>query len=734
MAANKELEKGLLADKDITIKTKYYAHYNGAIVNVYMDAPDRVSGISLYELINGKNITEYKYVGGKCPDNENASFYLIEHVLEDIENYSMNDENNKFVFPSLTCDEIDEIIQATTVKKNEADASDAARLENERVAAEEAAEAGRIGLATEAILLRQVEAAEREAAEREAAEREAAEREAAEREAAEREAAEEAERNRLAAEATRLENERIASEEAERNRLAAEATRLENERIVSEEAERIRVDNERVAATRVAAEEAAIRVAAEEATPQILPPPPSALPPPPPSKEDEETARVKMLIDNYKTNAKTKDYRKGLPNSGNTCYINSMLHMLVDIDEFLEYILFMNETKKKNETNDLLSKIFIKSDEFNDAVKVVDTQNTQNTLTTLLNLVYTIIKDATNKNSFTTLNAAELTAAQFLLNFTTGNNGDVITTVKINNTNKTMTTDQETIYKKYFEYIVIPDENGNNDKKVTPIFDITDIINILSELINLKKKQTLFETKHNIIAPLKQIFEYVINGIKNLEKEKEIHVSLKTAIIYIQKNIGLKQEQQEDASAVYSLLNVVFEEELFEKYGLNVKGTMNNINDDSVIFLSPINLPASNDIANLSAVITDRVSLNHKNNNQKYILFGNSQSTNKFDDITIDAVKFSCVGIVQHQGGATSAGATGGHYIYYSFKTTKLFNDSTVTELIGNEKNNSYVRCVALYEREDNPQSAASGGSKTQKTLTRFRVSRRNPKKTSIHR
>lgn len=229
----------------------------------------------------------------------------------------------------------------------------------------------------------------------------------------------------------------------------------------------------------------------------------------------------------------------------------------------------------------------------------------------------------------------------------------------------------------------------------------------------------MFEKKHNAITSLKQIFKYVIDGIKSTEESTKNVIK---DVQDVQTNIGYKGVEvgkQEDAAAVYSLINVVFEEELFEKYGLTVKQTMYGNTDDTTHFVSPVNLPANNNNT-LSSVIENNVSMKPENvDSQKYIVFANSQSLNKFDSITIDGKQFNPIGIVQHLGGSTTSGATGGHYIYYSFKTGKTFNDEAVSQLNENEKQTSFTRCVALYERYGD-SSARAGGSRKP-----FRVSRR---------
>jgi hypothetical protein len=190
-----------------------------------------------------------------------------------------------------------EAAEAERVAAEEAErvaAEEAARVEAERVAAEEAAaEAERVAAEEAAAEAARVAAEEAAEAERLAAETAEAERVAAEEAArveAERVAAEEAaaeaaraEAERVAAEVAAAETARVAAEEAaEAERVAAEeAVRIEAERVAAEEAaeaerlaaeeavEAARVEAERVAAEQAAADEAAReeaeRVAAEEA-------------------------------------------------------------------------------------------------------------------------------------------------------------------------------------------------------------------------------------------------------------------------------------------------------------------------------------------------------------------------------------------------------------------------------------------------------------------------------------
>ena len=136
-------------------------------------------------------------------------------------------------------------------KRKEAEAAEAARLEEERLAAEKA-EAERI-------------AAEKAAAEKAAAEKAEAERIAAEKAAAEKAAAEKAEAERIAAEkaaAEKAEAERIAAEKAAAEKAAAE--KAEAERIAAEKAAEEKAEAERIAAEKAAAEKAAAEKAEAE--------------------------------------------------------------------------------------------------------------------------------------------------------------------------------------------------------------------------------------------------------------------------------------------------------------------------------------------------------------------------------------------------------------------------------------------------------------------------------------
>ncbi len=148
-------------------------------------------------------------------------------------------------------------------KRKEAEAAEAARLEEERLAAEKA-EAERIAA--------EKAAEEKAEAERIAAEKAAAEKAEAERIAAEKAAAEKAEAERIAAEKAAEEKaeaeiiaaEKAAAEKAEAERIAAE--KAEAERIAAEKAEAERIAAEKAAAEKAAAEKAeAERIAAEKA-------------------------------------------------------------------------------------------------------------------------------------------------------------------------------------------------------------------------------------------------------------------------------------------------------------------------------------------------------------------------------------------------------------------------------------------------------------------------------------
>jgi hypothetical protein len=153
--------------------------------------------------------------------------------------------------------------------------AEAARQEEERLAAEVAARAEAERLEAERLAVEEAARLAAEEAERLEAERLEAERLEAERLAAEEEAARLAAEEAARLEAARLEAERLAAEE-EAARLAAEeaarleAERLEAERLAAEEAARLeaeRVEAERLAAeeaARIASEQEAARVAAEQ--------------------------------------------------------------------------------------------------------------------------------------------------------------------------------------------------------------------------------------------------------------------------------------------------------------------------------------------------------------------------------------------------------------------------------------------------------------------------------------
>jgi hypothetical protein len=447
----------------------------------------------------------------------------------------------------------------------------------------------------------------------------------------------------------------------------------------------------------------------------------SVLPPKPPTKEDEETARITKMLNEYKADTSK---RKGLPNSitsddvtqSNACYINAMLQMLIDIDEFLNYILFMNESIKKSEQVNLDEQEAELKKEFDKHVKNVTEVGYKN-IQELLKLIYNVVtgNDINEVSNFTNLDENNLNAAHFLLNFTTDSNKEVLTSVYVkdkkgNQTKKEMSKEQKDIYKKYYEIVEI-----DGEPKAVPELDLKSVNSSLTSLFVIKTKLEVFKKKHNTITLLKKIFEYVINGI---ETTKESTTTVIKDVNGVQTNIGYTGVQvgkQEDASAVYSLINVVFEEELFKKYGLNVKHKMYESRDDSTHFLSPVNLPDNNNT--LSSIIKDNVSMKTENiDSQKYIVFANSQSSNIFDSITIDGKHFKPIGIVKHLG---ESGATGGHYIYHSLKTLKTFDDLKVHKLNGIEQQTSFTRCVALYERYDDSGARAGGSRKT------FRVSRR---------
>ena len=158
-------------------------------------------------------------------------------------------------------------------KRKEAEAAEAARLEEERLAAEKA-EAERIAAEKAAAEKAEAEriaaekaAAEKAAAEKAAAEKAEAERISAEKAAAEKAAAEKAEAERISAEKAAAEKaaaEKAAAEKAEAERIAAEKAAAE--KAAAEKAEAERISAEKAAAEKAAAEKAeAERIAAEKA-------------------------------------------------------------------------------------------------------------------------------------------------------------------------------------------------------------------------------------------------------------------------------------------------------------------------------------------------------------------------------------------------------------------------------------------------------------------------------------
>ena len=506
--------------------------------------------------------------------------------------------------------------------------------------------------------------------------------------------------------ADRLERERVEEKrnQEETERLAAQAQEDAAKAQAQEDAAQAKADEARLELERLATVKPA----------QVLPPPPpSVVPLQPPTKEEEETARINEMLSKYKTDTSK---RKGLPNSttsggvsvSNACYINAMLQMLIDIDEFLNYILFMNESDKDSELADLVGQEADNNEDFLKIVKSVGSKGDAN-IEELLILVYNFVTDENNTDlpNFSNLNKIQLIQIQTLLNFTTDINNTVITKIDIkdntgNKTEKHMSEDQVNIYKKYYDIAEI-------DSKATvfPVLELTEIISSLEKMVNIKTKKEVFETKHEIIQQLKQVFEYVIDETST-NKTKTIQ-----AIQDIQTKIGVKVGVQDDAAAIYGLLNVVFDAELHQKYGVYVKGEL----------LSPYNLQQNHGKEKMSDIIIDIRDIGIKEH-QTNIIIGNQYVPQiTVDTINLNNNRFSVAGIVQHLGGSTASGATGGHYIYYSFKTGKTFNDESVSQLNESDKSIKHTNFVALYERFvdlNASTSAASGGSR--KT---FRVSRR---------
>lgn len=589
--------------------------------------------------------------------------------------------------------------------------------------------------------------------------------------------AENAEKERL----TKAEQEQLAKVESDK--LAAENT--EKERLTKAEQEQEQLA--KVRADKLAAEKASLAnidsgnitkiitskdvdISPEEMRiKNWVKPSTNPLPPPPPSKEDQETTRITKLLQVYRTNITHLGYRKGLPNSTttslgvsqtNACYINAMLQMFIDIDEFLEYILFMNETKKQQELDKLIKDATDLADTFSTIVGV--TENLPEFLLFVYNVLKTKDQPQCNDNCTELIIALmkpensnvdfQILMVQNIIQMFGFPTSEDTTKNKINdsyprqltsdfknNSNEdiTLIDDNTSVfdYNKYIEFgnlFGVINYNVNDFNMLN--FDQNGLPSSLQCLSDLKDKLVKikdFEIKHQIITALKQIFEFVINGIPITNNDDPVITAVIVEVNNIQRLINLSKGQQEDASAVYSLLNSKFNDELFQKYGLNYNkdGQMFNLE-----FFSPLNLQV-NDNRPLSEAIKNNVSMKDENkDNQRYIIFGNSQSSNKFDQITLQGKTFKPIGIVQHEGVSSKFGSTGGHYVYYSFKSNKLLNDEKVSDT-SFTSNISYTRCVVLYERVE-PLLVGSSGNKitpggnrgsssSGKNPTKFRASRR---------
>jgi hypothetical protein len=547
----------------------------------------------------------------------------------------------------------------------------------------------------------------------------------------------------------KIEDDRIEAERLKK----IEDDRIEAERLKKIEADRIeterlkKIEDDRIEAERL-----------KTANP---------LPPEPPSKEEEETARITTLLTDYKRNIKTTGYRKGLRNSEiaitgvsqtNACYINAMLQMLIDIDEFLEYILFMNGTKKQQELAKLITDAKTLAETFSNIVGV--TPN----LSDFLIFVYNVLRtnnqpECKNDNCTSSIidlmkpkdlnvdsqilmvrniiqmfgfptspDSANQSKRQLTREFTNNSNSRIILIDKVGVLD----------YNKYIEFgklfgVSKYDQNDLNTLTLNEN-DLPSPIKCLDDLNEKLVKIKEFEKKHQIITALKYIFEFVINGIKITDEKDPVISKVIVQVNNVQALINVPKDKQEDASAVYGLLNGKFDDKLIQKYGLNYNEN----------FVSPVNLEVNGNRP-LSEAIKNNVSMKEENkDNQKYIIFGNPQSSNVFDKITIEGKTFNPIGIVQHLGASSAEGARGGHYIYYSFKSNKLLNDKTVSETTFNPII-IYTKCVVLYERVEttpgggkkqklgssNRGTSSSGTSNRGKTPVKFRVSRRKIKKTS---
>ena len=751
-----ELEK--LKITELTNTKKYYAKVDDNTVKIYTVAPaaGAVTTQSLFEIVD-ENKT-YELSNDATPDDA-VPFYVIMELLDGYDQYKVSD--NFYILPSLTPEKIEskvvknkdvvekleqEKVAEEQRLKNEADKLAAEKAEQERLAKDEADKLAEEKVAEEQRLKNEADKLAAEKAEQERLAKDEADKLAEEKVAEEQRLKNEA--DKLAAEKA-AEQERLAKNEADK--LAAEKA-AEQERLAKDDAEKAEEQRlAKVEADKLAAEKAAEqeRLAKNDA---------DKLPPSPPSKEEEETARITNLLQAYRQNIKKADYIKGLPNSTttssglsqtNACYINAMLQMLIDIDEFLEYILFMNETKKQQELAKLIKDANALVENFSNIVGV--TEKLPEFLIFVYNVIKTDAQSECNDNNCineiiefmkptnSNVDSQILMVQNIIQMFGFPTSEDTskpknpddsypryLTREFKNNSNEDiiLVSDDKSVfdYDKYIDFgknfgVSNYNENDYNNLKIETTEQLPSPLKCLSDLKDNLVKIKEFENKHQIITALKYIFEFVINGISLTEDTKDKVI---IQVNNVQRLINLTKSKQEDASAVYSLLNVKFDDELIQRYGLVVKNKINGDNNDiSESFLSPVNLPANNNTP-LSVVIKDNVSMKEENKDiQRYIIFGNPQSSNNFDQITLQEKTFKPIGIVKHIGDYSNIGSMGGHYLYYSLKSNKLLNDDSVT--INNlNMNTPHTRTLVLYERIETTPGGSSG-----KTPTKFRASRR---------
>jgi hypothetical protein len=747
-----------------------------------------------FKTTNNTYIYKFIHEGGTFLKNKSTE-EILKKIQEDIDKLLNKNQINYTNNPMINRN----VKTSNSTNTSAAEQDRLGKIEAERLAAEKVAEQDRLG---------KIEA-ERLAAEKVADQDRLAKVEA------DKLVAERAEKDRLA----KVEADKLVAERAEKDRLfkieadkpikilnstngdiSSEESRIKEmvakkaekeslakiaaDKLVAENAEKDRlfkIEADRIAAEK-AEQERLVKENAEKEKVKIANPSTNLLPPPPPSKEEEEeTARITNLLQAYRQNIKKADYRKGLPNSKktisglsqtNACYINAMLQMLIDIDEFLEYILFMNETKKQQEIAKLITDANNLVDTFSNIV--INTENLSDFFLFVYNVLRTDNQPECNDNNCvdniialmrpekSNVDSQILMVQNIIQMFefrtsednTKSKNSDgsakrQLTSNFKNNSNKDikLIDDNTSVldYKKYIEFgklFGVEHYNAESDFNFLNLGtdDLPSPLNCLSDLKDKLVKIKDFEIKQQIITALKYIFEFVINGIKIVNEDDPVIDNVIIEVNNIQRLINLLKGQQEDASAVYSLLNSKFNDELFQKYGLKYNKDRQIYNAD---FLSPLNLQA-NDNGSLSEVIKGKVSMKDENkDNQRYIIFGNSQSSNTFDQITIEEKTFNPIGIVQHIGASSNVGSMGGHYVYYSFKSNKLLNDKKVSDT-SFTSNISYTRCVVLYERVESLPVGSSSGKKTTpggsgkqkpggssgtsssgKTPTKFRASRR---------